>query len=142
MQIRKALISDIPELTKLFNAYRMFYNKQSDMIAAEKFLTARMKNEESVIYVAESSMKDLLGFVQLYPIFSSTEMKRLWLLNDLYVDRLQRGRGISVQLIDRAKELCRVTDACGLCLETEKTNAIGNSLYPKTGFILDEEYNY
>ena len=84
----------------------------------------------------------MAGFVQLYPLFSSTRMKRLWLLNDLYVNPGYRGQNISVQLINRAKELVNETSACGLMLETAKSNEIGNKLYPRTDFILDEEHYY
>ena len=84
----------------------------------------------------------MVGFVQLYPIFSSTRMQRLWLLNDLYVEKIYKGKGISKQLIEISKSLCKQTNACGLILETAKTNIVGNELYPKVGFSLDKEHNY
>ena len=37
-------------------------------------------------------------------------------------------------LIESAKELCIETKACGILLETDKTNEIGNQLYPSCGF--------
>ena len=69
-------------------------------------------------------------------------MKRLWLLNDLFIEEKYRGRGLSKQLINASKKLCEQTDACGLLLETAKTNVIGISLYENTGFLLDKEHNY
>jgi GNAT superfamily N-acetyltransferase len=141
MQIHQANQTDLPQLSKLFDAYRIFYKKESNIKGAEDFLQARMQNNESVIFIAAENDL-LLGFVQLYPIFSSTRMKRIWLLNDLYVDEQGRGRGISVQLIDACKQHCKETNACGLILETAKTNTIGNQLYPRAGFHLDEEHNY
>jgi len=66
----------------------------------------------------------------------------MWLLNDLYIHEEHRGRGHSKSLIDKAKDLCRKTGACGVLLETEKSNAIGNKLYPSTGFILEENNFY
>lgn len=140
--IRKALISDVDNVAELFDAYRVFYQKQSDVIAAQDFLTQRFQNQESEIFVAEAANKILVGFVQLYPLFSSTRMKRLWLLNDLFVTPEFRGKGISIQLIDKAKELARETNACGLMLETAKTNAVGNNLYPHAGFELDRDHNF
>lgn len=142
MKIREVNINDIEELSKKFDAYRVFYEKESDVEGSKKFLMARIKNKESVIFVAEVSEKQIVGFIQLYPIFSSTRMKRLWLLNDLFVDENHRGKGISTLLMDEAKKLCKKTDACGLILETAKSNFIGNVLYPKTGFSLDLEHNY
>jgi len=81
----------------------------------------------------------LTGFTQLYPLFSSTRMKRYWLLNDLFVNENHRGKGHSKALIEKAKELCIATNACGILLETDKTNEIGNQLYPNCGF---EQYTH
>jgi GNAT superfamily N-acetyltransferase len=102
----------------------------------------RIENNESIIFVAENEENNLVGFVQLYPLFSSTRMKKLLLLNDLYVNENYRGNGISVQLIDACKGFCKTTHSCGLILETAKSNEIGNTLYPKTNFVLDNDHNY
>ena len=69
-------------------------------------------------------------------------MKKYWLLNDLFVHPEFRGKGISIGLIDKAKALVKASNACGMYLETEKSNIIGNHLYPKTGFELNTECNF
>jgi GNAT superfamily N-acetyltransferase len=139
--IRKAMLSDLEQLTKLFNNYRIFYKKENDLTGACEFLTLRLKQKDSEIFVCEEG-KILTGFVQLYPLFSSTRMKKLWLLNDLFVDPNHRGKGVSIDLIQRAKQLCRETDACGMYLETAKNNDIGNRLYPRAGFTLNADHNF
>jgi GNAT superfamily N-acetyltransferase len=139
--IRKATLSDLLPLSELFDLYRQFYEKSSDIEAGKKFLKERLEKDESVIYIAIFDSK-IVGFVQLYPLFSSTRMKRLWLLNDLFVHPEARGKGCSVQLIEAAKQLCIDTNACQLTLETSKLNKIGNNLYPKTGFEIDLDNNY
>jgi len=141
-KITKATISDLNLLVELFENYRIFYEKEPDKVRAEEFLSERLKLNDSEIFVAKADTNDLVGFVQLYPIFSSTRMKRLWLLNDLFVDKEYRRKGVSKQLIEAAKELCKQTKACGLVLETAKKNIVGNGLYPKVGFSLDNEHNY
>jgi len=45
-------------------------------------------------------------------------------------------------LIEKAKNLVEMSDAFGLFLETEKSNLIGNNLYPKAGFKLNEDSNF
>lgn len=120
----------------------MFYEKETDIQSAVKFLNERIQNEDSEIFVTENRENKIVGFVQLYPIFSSTRMQRLWLLNDLFVDKEHRGKGISKQLIEISKELCKQTNACGLILETAKNNEVGNNLYHQAGFTLDKEHNY
>ncbi|MCT3759933.1 GNAT family N-acetyltransferase [Elizabethkingia anophelis] len=141
MMIRLATLQDLESLTLIFEKYRDFYKKQGDYEGAKSFLKERISNNESVIYIAEADGKTI-GFTQLYPLFSSTRMKKLWLLNDLYVEEEYHQKGISIALIDKAKELCRETGACQLSLETSKTNMVGNNLYPKTGFQLDTEANF
>ncbi|HRH67763.1 MAG TPA: GNAT family N-acetyltransferase [Bacteroidia bacterium] len=139
-EIRQAVLQDVEQLSGLFNQYRIFYKKESDPEAAQLFLHNRMKNHESVIFLALQE-NILAGFVQLYPLFSSTRLKRLWLLNDLFVLPDYRGSRISVELIEKCKTHCIQTDACGLILETAMDNSIGNTLYPRTGFTLDTEFN-
>jgi len=140
--IRRAQTEDIQELAILFDKYRVFYSKESNIEVANSFLKERLKKQESVIFVHEDNSGEITGFVQLYPLFSSTQMQRLWLLNDLYVAPEFRGQGISIKLIDRSKILCKETNACGLMLETEKSNKIGNKLYPRTGFQRDDEHHF
>lgn len=139
--IRRATTSDLPQVANLFDAYRVFYGKTSDVKSASIFISERMQNEESVIFVADDA-GTLVGFTQLYPLFSSVRMKKLWLLNDLFVDPKSRGKGVSVQLLDAAKQLCRDSGACGMYLETAKSNDIGNALYPRAGFTLNDEHNF
>ncbi|ASW76261.1 acetyltransferase [Chryseobacterium piperi] len=138
---RKATVQDLSQLSKLFDQYRIFYHKESDIPGAESFLKDRLEHKDSEIFVAEEN-EQLTGFVQLYPIFSSTRMKRYWLLNDLYVNKNHRGKGYSKELIEESKELCKSSKACGLLLETGKSNDIGNQLYPASGFELYDSANF
>lgn len=141
IKIKQATLNDLDKLAILFDKYRVFYEKESDINAARIFLTSRIEASESVIYI--SFDEDVAtGFTQLYPLFSSTRMKRLWLLNDLFVDNNYRGKGISKALLEKAKEQCKRTDGCAVILETAKSNVVGNNLYPSAGFTLDEEHNY
>lgn len=141
MTIRQPGLQDLPQLAALFDAYRQFYRQAPDPTGSAAFLRARMERGESIIHVADKD-GTLAGFVQLYPLWSSTRMARLWLLNDLYVDHAHRGRGISLLLLDAAKQTARDTGATCLLLETAKDNEVGNQLYPRAGFVLDEGHNY
>jgi ribosomal protein S18 acetylase RimI-like enzyme len=69
-------------------------------------------------------------------------MKRLWLLNDLFVVPARRGTGTAVTLIEAAKMFSKETASCGLVLETAKTNDVANKLYQRIGFTLDSDHNY
>ena len=139
-RITRATLKDLEQLARLFDQYRMFYQKSSDMPGALKFLSQRLINDDSEIFVSHNET-ELIGFLQLYPVFSSTRMNKLWLLNDLFIHESFRGQGHSLALVAKAKELCRLSGACGLTLETGKENKAGNSLYLKAGFILSTEFN-
>lgn len=141
MKVIRASAKHLSQLALLFDAYRVFYEQESDLKGSEKFLRERMEQEQSVIFAVEENSR-LLGFTQLYPLFSSTRMRRTWLLNDLFVAHNQRGKGISKLLMEAAKEHARTTGAFGLSLETQKSNTVGNNLYSAVNFTLDEEHNY
>ena len=141
MNIREAKKSDLDQLSILFDAYRMFYGKESNIDISKNFLESRLSNKDSEIFICEFN-NILIGFVQLYPLFSSTRVSKYWLLNDLFVDSKYRGKGYSKLLIEKAKELVKDSNACGMMLETEKSNKIGNNLYPKTGFEKNDSSNF
>lgn len=140
-RIEKAGLKDLDSIASLFNLYRVFYRQPDDYERCKQFIAERLDHDQShifVLYVAEKAV----GFVQLYKLYHYIRLKKQWLLSDLYVHPDYRGQGYSVALIDRAKQWCAETGACGLMLETEKTNDIGNSLYPRCGFEYDGHHNY
>jgi len=138
--IREATLNDLEVLAKLFDSYRIFYRKPSNIAGAKEFLQQRMSRKESIIFIAEE--KEPVAFAQLYPLFSSTRMKRLWLLNDLFVHPDFRRKGIAKLLVARCHQLVKETNACGVMLETERDNIIANQLYAKVGFQLIESNFY
>lgn len=140
-EIINATIAELEPLAAMFDLYRQFYRQSSDISGAKKFLSERVANNDSVIFVAKQQ-SEFTSFVQCYPVFTSVGMKKLWLLNDLFVKSDYRGQGISKLLIDRCKQLAIDTGAKGLMLETEKSNTIGNKLYTKEGFVLNEGSNF
>lgn len=140
MIIRQAHIIDLPDLVPLFDGYRMFYRQASDYIGVKQFLSERFELKESIIYMAYID-ENAVGFVQLYPIFSSVSMQRMLLLNDLYIEKNYRGQGIGSALIDKAKELCRKNNYKGLALQTETDNP-AQKLYEALAFKKDPDLHY
>jgi len=142
MKIDQIGIFHLEAIVPVFDAYRVWYRQPTDVSGARSFLSDRIRNQESIIYGAFDSSDQIVGFTQLYPLFSSTRMGKLWLLNDLFVQPDCRGQGISLLLIDRAKALASETNAVGILLETETSNQIGNQLYPRAGFHMEDDTNY
>lgn len=140
-KIKKASLEDLNETAELFNQYRIFYRQESNLEKGKSFIKERLLNGESDIFLVLVNDK-AVGFVQLYKLFHYTKLQKQWLLSDLFVLTGYRGNGLSLALIERSKLWCEETGACGLMLETEKTNDIGNKLYPRCGFEYDGAHNY
>jgi GNAT superfamily N-acetyltransferase len=80
------------------------------------------------------------GLTQLYPSFSSTSMRRLWILNDLYVTPEARGHGVGRALLEAAREHAERTRAKGLELMTARDNKAAQALYDSMGWKRDEVF--
>ncbi len=140
IQIQIATPDDLSGIVRLFDGYRQFYGMDSDPAEARAFLTERMQCRESVILVATAKDGGSVGFVQLYPAFSSVRMGRILILNDLYVALDWRGRGIGEQLMEAAREHAVQSGCIALELATEKTNERAQRLYEKLGYSRDDTF--
>ncbi|MGE5178430.1 MAG: N-acetyltransferase family protein [Bacteroidota bacterium] len=134
MQIRKAGPADLGRIAPLFDAYRQFYGKPPDLERARAFLRERLERSESVIFLAEDEGR-ALGFVQLFPSFTSVEARGLWVLNDLFVAADARGLGVGRALMNAAREHAIRTGAKRLTLETMDDNPTAWKLYESLGYV-------
>lgn len=132
IHIVQAKEEHIPILIPLLDKYRVFYDQISDEQAAERFLESRMKNKDSVIFLAIYKGSPA-GFTQLYPSFSSVSLKPIFILNDLYVIHEFRNKGIGEVLLNYAKEYCKLLEYKGLALETAIDNP-AQKLYERLGW--------
>jgi GNAT superfamily N-acetyltransferase len=145
MHVKRATISDLDDAAPLFDAYRQFYGQRSDVAAARAFLDERLRRDESVIFLAlaeDGPRGQAVGFTQLYPSFSSVSLKRLWVLNDLFVGPNVRRGGVGRRLLDRAREWAIETGAKGLVLATAVDNAKARALYESCGWERDDEFQH
>ena len=79
MNIIKAKLEDVPEVARLFDLYRQFYDCDSDPALATQFIKARVENNESDIFVTIEN-NHACGFVQLYPSFCSIQAAKIFTL--------------------------------------------------------------
>jgi len=144
MLVKRAALADLDAVAPLFDAYRQFYGQRADLAAARAFLDARLRREESVIFLAVGGEggNDALGFTQLYPSFSSVSVRRLWILNDLFVRPGIRRGGVGRRLLERAREWAIETDAKGLMLATAVSNGAAKALYESCGWRRDDEFEH
>lgn len=140
MDIRRAAPADLDLVAPIFDAYRQFYGCSPDLETARTFLRERLDRGESVIFVAVSDGKGI-GFVQLYPTFTSIGARRAWILNDLYVSPESRHRGIGRQLMESARQLAVETGAAWVELATARDNHVAQALYRSCGYVKDERFD-
>lgn len=122
---------------ELFDQYRVFYKKASDLALAKKFIQARLDNGESIIFVALDKTKPV-GFTQLYPKYSSARAVKNWILNDLYVKADYRKQGIGEALIKTAMQFATEQEAVFVELSTAIDNFTAQNLYEQIGFVKQE----
>jgi GNAT superfamily N-acetyltransferase len=138
-EVVQATPADVGDVAPLFDAYRQFYGKAPDVEAARRFLFARLSKTEAVLFLARQGERPV-GFVNLYPVFSSVNLTRQWILNDLYVIPEARKLGVGRVLMERAHQLAVATRANCLTLETATDNIPAQRLYESLGWKRDDEF--
>ena len=132
--VRQATIGDLDLIAPLFDAYRQFYRKPPDLALAQQFLLERFQHQESVIFLALDKGGKAVGFVQLFPSFSSGAVARILILNDLFVTPDARRVGVGKLLLRAAAAYGKAVGAVRLTLSTETTNATAQALYEVEGW--------
>lgn len=138
-EVLQATPADVGEIAPLFDLYRQFYGKPPNQEAARRFLFARLSKGESLIFYAGQDAR-AVAFLQLYPVFSSVNLARQWILNDLYVLPEVRQKGYGRALVERAHRLAEETQANSLMLETAVTNHAAQKLYESLGWKRDNDF--
>jgi [ribosomal protein S5]-alanine N-acetyltransferase len=138
--VRVASAADASRIAPLFDAYRQFYGLPSDRSVAQRYLAERLALGESVLLVAEAADGTALGFVQMYPTFSSLRAARTFVLHDLYVDPAARRGGVARRLMEAAVTQARAAGAVALTLQTARANDAAQRLYEALGWKRDEEF--
>ncbi len=138
--IRIIDVSEIDKVAALFDAYRVFYERDSDLEASRAFIKERLENDEVITFLAEGNEGDSVGFANIYHSFSSFLAEPIWILNDLYVDPEFRRMGITKGLIAAVEKEAAKQNIARLKLETDSNNLTAQSCYvecgwQKSGFI-------
>ena len=135
---RRASIDDINRVAPLFDAYRQFYEQEPNLEFAKKFISTRLNNHESIIFIAEDETQNALGFCQIYPSFCSVLGAPIYVLYDLFVSPAARKSGLGKMLLEQAHEHAKVNNIQRMDLTTAKTNLTAQSLYDSLGWVKDD----
>lgn len=136
----RAEMRHLEQVLPLFVGYREFYKQPPEVERSRAFLRERLERGDSVIFLALREDGTAVGFTQLFPSFSTAALKRVWILNDLFVAPEQRTHGVGRLLLERARAFAVETGARGLALETQTTNTTAQSLYEALGWQRDQEF--
>ena len=131
---------DLDTLVPLFDAYRVFYKQLSDPALARGYLAKRLGAGEYAGFLARDAAGTPIGFALMSQTFSSVGLKRIWLLNDLFVDPKVRKSGAGAALMKAVEDFARATGAGRLDLFTARTNATAQAVYRRAGWTEDTDY--
>jgi GNAT superfamily N-acetyltransferase len=140
ISVRQAVLADLQVIAPLFDGYRQFYGRASDVGAAEAFLRERFDHGESIVFLAHAAQAPV-GFTQLYPSFSSVSLARVFILNDLFVVPGLRRSGVGTALLDAAVAHARSLGAVRVSLNTDVANTAAQAVYEARGWKRDSEYH-
>ena len=138
--ITRADVTHVHEVAVLFNEYRQFYGRRDDVAAAEQFIHSRLLDESSVIFIAKDNQGLGLGFVQMYPSFSSLRLAPMLILNDVFVTQHARCVGIGRALVQQAASYAKAHNMSYLMLETQQKNQRAQGLYEGLGFVRNQDF--
>ncbi|WP_404788790.1 GNAT family N-acetyltransferase [Altericista sp. CCNU0014] len=114
-------------------------DQPSDLEAARAFMGERFQKNDSTVFAIRDD-ESMLGFTQLFPSLSSVSMKRVWILNDLFVREVHRKKGAATLLMSAAENFARETGAVQIILSTQTSNIAARSLYQSLGYCKDENF--
>lgn len=134
--IARAKTPDLDAVAPLFDAYRSFFAGANDLARSRAFLQERLRATDSVVFFARSGAQ-ALGFIQLYPLWSSWYCRRIWFLSDLYVREESRKCGIGRCLVERAVEHAISTGASSMMVELPHSEPHLAEFYARLGFHAD-----
>ncbi len=142
--IRAIERDDYPQWRPLWDGYNAFYGRSGPTALPEPITAATWERffdpaEPVHALVAEEAGR-LAGLAHYLYHRSTTRLREVCYLQDLYTAEHLRGRGIGRQLIRGVYEAARAAGSSRVYWQTQVTNQAGRALYDKVaehrGFIV------
>jgi GNAT superfamily N-acetyltransferase len=132
-----SIVSDegqLPRLLPLMRAYCDFYNVAPDDAALLAMSRALMADpdREGVQFLATHDGEDV-GFATVFWSWETSIAGRVGILNDLFVVRQERGRGVATALMGACRRRCHDQGAVRMIWQTAPDNHRAQSLYQRLG---------
>lgn len=146
MNIRRAVISDMPGINKLLNQVLMVHhNGRPDLFKAnvkkytDEELAEIIEDDQKPIFVAVDDSDEVLGYA--FCVYQQhindnilTDVKTLY-IDDLCVDENKRGLHIGKQLYDYVVDFARKNDFYNLTLNVWSLNESAMKFYQACGLV-------
>jgi GNAT superfamily N-acetyltransferase len=144
LDIREILRSNYDGWRPLWDGYNAFYGRSGPTALSEEITQVTWERffdaaEPVSAVVAEESGR-LVGLAHYIFHRSTTRVRDVCYLQDLFTDERARGRGIGRSLIEAVYERARSAGCSRVYWQTQSTNLAGRALYDKVarhlGFIV------
>ncbi len=143
VEIRAVAPEEYEELLPMIAAYQRFYEAPDiDEARNREFFRRFLAPSEVGMLLAAREDGRLVGYACLYWHFTSVDARETVLMNDLFTDPDERGRGIGRALIEASAEIARERGAAHLQWATAPDNHTAQRLYDSMTSHRDEWVEY
>lgn len=142
--IQRVQRADLDELLVLMRAYCDFYEvspTDADLRALAEALIDDPQHE-GVQLLARDEAGSAVGFATLFWSWSTTEARRIAVMNDLFVKGSARGKGLAERLIDACRAECSGMGARRLTWQTAPDNRRAQAVYERVGATRERWIDY
>ncbi len=140
VNILPATLADIDSLLPLVTAYRTFYERPADTQREREFMTERLENRSSALFIARDCDDRIVGFAQLFQTWSTVWLGPSLIFEDLFVVPDARRSGVATKLLERAVAYALEIGAVGMFLETAMDNATAQAAYERAGWTREQRF--
>jgi GNAT superfamily N-acetyltransferase len=142
--IRPIQRTDYPQWRPLWDGYNAFYGRLGASALPEAITASTWErffdSSEPVFCLVADAQGQVAGLAHYLFHRSTTRLRDVCYLQDLFTDARLRGLGIGRQLIGAVYEAARAAACSRVYWHTQTTNTAGRALYDKvaqhTGFIV------
>ena len=140
VEIRPVEEKDMEEIYRLYGEFAA-YEKLEDYFSASMDELGRLIFEDNLLHMLKAETGgEIAGFAAYYYQVVSFPAKKVLYLEDIYVRKAQRGKGIGNRFLERLEEIARENDCLKMSWKCLGWNKSSRSFYEHIGAKLDEEW--
>jgi len=141
--VREEELSDLLELVRAYCAFYDAAPADAGLLALSRALLADPEREGVQLLARDRERRDAVaGFATVYWSWSTTQARRLAVMNDLFVAEEARGTGLADALIAACADLARARGVRALSWVTAPGNRRAQRVYDRTGAARSEWVEY